>query len=111
VSRAQYGVAGGFLSMVRNSGQVIGVAMAGAVLINAIAPVVGVLGLNALQNPAAGVDHTPLVNAFLSGMRHAYTISAVLAAIGAIFSLSRGRRTRKEQPSQEQETVVLPAAD
>jgi EmrB/QacA subfamily drug resistance transporter len=111
VSRAQYGVAGGFLSMVRNSGQVIGVAVAGAMLINAIAPVVGALGLNALQTPTAGVDHTPLLNAFLNGMRLAYTISAALAAIGAIFSLSRGRRARKEQPRQEQESVALRAAD
>ena len=40
IPRQYYGVAGGFLSMVRNSGQVVGVAIAGALLLSAISPVV-----------------------------------------------------------------------
>lgn len=99
VPRDRYGVAGGFLSMVRNSGQVIGVAIAGALLVNAIAPVVGEGGLDALRTSAqSGGAQGPLVDAFMQGLRHAYLFSAVLAATGALVSALRGPRPSAPSP-------------
>jgi EmrB/QacA subfamily drug resistance transporter len=92
VPRAQYGVVGGFLSMVRNSGQAIGQAVVGAIVVSAIAPVVGGGGLDALRASVGGAEVTPLLNAFLTGLRRAYLLAALLAACGAVISLLRGPR-------------------
>ncbi len=98
VPRERYGVAGGFLSMMRNAGQVIGVAIAGALVISAIAPVVGSGGLEALrQSAASGASVGPLLDAFTTGLRHAFTFSAILAACGAVISLFRGAPPRKDE--------------
>lgn len=91
VPRAQYGVVGGFLSMVRNSGQAIGQTIAGAVVVSAIAPVVGGGGLDALRTGVGG-DSGPLLAAFITGLQRAYLLAAFLAACGAIISILRGPR-------------------
>ena len=90
VPRDRYGVVGGFLSMVRNSGQVVGVAIAGALIVAAIAPVVGEAGLDALRSGAGGGSSNALLNAFMQGFRHAFILSAILAAFGAVVSVLRG---------------------
>lgn len=93
VPRAQYGVVGGFISMVRNSGQAIGQAIAGAVVVSAIAPVVGGGGLDALRTSiGGGTDTAPLLAAFVTGLQRAYLLSACLAATAAVISLARGPR-------------------
>lgn len=98
VPRTQYGVVGGFVSMVRNSGQAIGQAIAGAVVVSAIAPVVGVGGLDALRASAGGdIELTPLLAAFLTGLQRAYLLAAILAACGALISLLRGPRAETVQ--------------
>ncbi|CAA9581675.1 MAG: Uncharacterized MFS-type transporter [uncultured Thermomicrobiales bacterium] len=93
VPRDRYGTVGGFLSMVRNTGQVVGVAIAGALLVAAITPVVGAAGLDALRTGAeGGATGGPLLGAFMQGFRRAFTLSAALAACGAVISLLRGPR-------------------
>ncbi|HEX5503443.1 MAG TPA: MFS transporter [Thermomicrobiales bacterium] len=92
IPRAHYGVASGFLSMVRNSGQVIGVALSGALLVGAVAPVVGAAGLGALQHATSPALRDALVDAFMSGFSLAFYISAALAAFGMFSSFSRGKR-------------------
>ncbi len=94
VPRAQYGVAGGFVSMVRNTGSMIGVAIAGAILLHAIAPAVGDLGLEALGEAAPGGERAPTVAAFVAGFRQAYFVAAAFAALGIAVSLSRGRQAQ-----------------
>ena len=90
VPRDRYGVVGGFLSMVRNSGQVVGVAIAGALIVAAISPVVGAAGLDGLRAGAGGGSSNALLNAFMQGFRHAFLFSAALASCGAVISLLRG---------------------
>ncbi len=109
IPRDRYGVAGGFLSMVRNSGQVIGVALAGALLVAAIAPVVGQGGLDVLRDGASGGEtQGPLIGAFVQGVRHAYTLSAALAATGAVVSLLRGT---PPAPTPAPQALTSPVAD
>ena len=114
VPRERYGVAGGFLSMVRNSGQVIGSAIAGAILVGAVAPVVGSGGLDALRAGIGGADdQAALLQAFMSGLRSAYLFAAAVAATGAVVSLLRGRRAvavaAKPAGSEEAGAVTPPA--
>jgi EmrB/QacA subfamily drug resistance transporter len=112
VPRTHYGVVGGFLSMVRNSGQAVGQAIAGAVVVGAIAPVVGSGGLDALRNSVgSGIDAAPLLHAFLAGFRHAYLLSAILAALGAALSLMRGRRIATTQVTGREPAPAAQNAD
>lgn len=106
--RERYGTVGGFLSMMRNSGNVVGVALAGAILLAAIAPAVGDHGLDALRGDRPGVDRAPLIAAFMTGFGRAYTVSAVLAACGAAISLSRGRPASSASARGEATAVASP---
>lgn len=109
VPRDRYGVVGGFLSMVRNSGQVIGVALAGALVVAAIAPVVGAAGLESLRSGAnGGGAPTALLGAFMGGFQRAFLISAVLAACGAIVSLLRGPRPAAATPAAAPTRAEVP---
>lgn len=105
--RAQYGATGGFVSMVRNTGQVIGVAIAGAIVLHALGPAAGAHGLGALRDASEGADRGPLAAAFVAGFRHAYFFAAALATIGVVVSLSRGKPAASPQ---EAATVGEPVA-
>lgn len=100
IPRERYGVAAGFLSMVRNSGQVIGVALAGALLLSQFAPGPGHAGLGTLGTSAPGALAGPLRAAFLAGFQRAYLVAALLALSGVVASVARGRRTRGAPASQ-----------
>ncbi|HEX9949491.1 MAG TPA: MFS transporter [Thermodesulfobacteriota bacterium] len=79
--RLHLGMASGILATVRNVGMVFGIATAGAVLYALVSPGI-------LQQP------TPMgkeAAEFLSGLRHAYLIGAILAAAAAATSLFRIR--------------------
>lgn len=108
VPRAQYGVVGGFISMVRNSGQAIGQAIAGAVVVSAIAPVVGGGGLDALRTGTAGGENGPLLAAFVTGLQRAYLLAAILAACAAIISVLRGPRPAAA-PAPDPRREAMPA--
>ena len=92
VPRESYGVASGFVSMMRNLGTVTGVALAGAILMGSMAPVVGHAGLGALrvggQLPAG--QQARLVAAFIRGFGNAYAVGAGIAVFGVVASLIRG---------------------
>jgi MFS family permease len=112
IPRRHYGVASGFVSMVRNSGQVTGVAIAGALLLSAIVPVVGHGGLGALQGSGDEATRGPLVAAFMDGFRLAFYVAAGLAACGIFASASRGRRREStEQATAVGERAAREAAD
>ncbi|MDO8670909.1 MAG: MFS transporter [Dehalococcoidia bacterium] len=89
VPRERYGVASGFLSMMRNLGMVMGAALASNLLVAAIAEKAGNLNLDSLRT-AGAADNGLLLSGFMSGMQQAYTVAAILAAAGIIASLSRG---------------------
>lgn len=99
VPRDRYGVIGGFISMIRNSGQVIGVAIAGAVVVAAIAPVVGDAGLDALRTGGNGAGRNALLDAFMQGFRQVFLLSAIIAACGAVISILRGPSTVAAAPA------------
>ncbi len=87
VPRTHLGVAGGILSTARNTGMVIGVALAGAVF-NQRLPAA------AAAVTAAGVDQERLAGlAFTGALHDTMLVGAAFAVLGMITSLVRGPRT------------------
>ncbi len=89
VPRARYGVAGGFLSMMRNLGMVMGTAVAGNLLSSGLMAAAGHVNLGMLGE-VSSLNTEALVNGFVIGMERAYLAAAVIAAVGILASLSRG---------------------
>jgi EmrB/QacA subfamily drug resistance transporter len=85
--RERQGVAAGMLATGRVVGQTLSVALAGAVFTT--------LGGAAAGRALAGGARTPAnVDTFVRGFHWALTVSAILAAVGAVISLARGREHR-----------------
>jgi len=88
VPRAQLGVASGILAAMRNVGMALGIAIAGAILYNA-APVV----LNWNPSSFTSID----IHQFMSGLRWAYLVGAMLAGAAALTSLIAASQRKQAQ--------------
>ena len=95
VPRERYGVVGGFLSMMRNMGMVMGTGLAGSLLSASLVATVGHVNITMLGH-ASALNRGPVVTAFMAGMERAYLVAAFLAAAGILASLSRGGSFRGE---------------
>ncbi len=89
VPRERYGIASGFLSMMRNLGMVMGTALASSLLVSGLIATAGHVNLEALGN-AQALDNGALISGFMMGMERAYLVAAIIAAAGILASLSRG---------------------
>jgi nitrate/nitrite transporter NarK len=91
VSRAKLGVAAGTLGMMRFMGQSIGLALAGAVIALAIPPreMLALFAGLVTQDTVAG-------DAFIVGMRDFFLLSSLIAGLGTLSSMVRGRESRPE---------------
>jgi len=93
VSRDQLGVASGILAAMRNVGMAIGIAIAGAILYNA-APAV----LNLNPSSFSSID----IHEFMSGLRWAYLVGAMLAGAAALTSLIAASKRKQAQQKDRQ---------
>lgn len=91
VPRHSLGIAGGFLSMMRNIGQVVGIALAGTILAGTMVSILGHVSINALQSGTSPSQRVTILAAFMKGMNHAYLVAAVLSFSGMWASLVRGK--------------------
>ena len=91
VPRQNLGIAGGFLSMMRNIGQVVGMALAGTILAGAMVSVLGHASFDALHAGGSLAERTPVLAAFMVGMQRAYLIAALVCFLGIWTSLVRGK--------------------
>ena len=89
VPRERYGIAGGFMSMMRNLGMVMGTALASSILSGELMGSVGHARLGGLADVAA-LENQAMVAGFIRGMERAYLVAAMIAALGGLASLSRG---------------------
>jgi len=97
VEKRQLGVASGMVATMRTTGMSLGLALTGAI----IATVVSSDVINSLF---AGTDPSQIVvesTAFVRGMNLAFMVSAVVAAIGAVFSSARGKAKTAVLPSDQ----------
>jgi hypothetical protein len=92
VPREILGIAGGFLSMMRNIGQVVGIAMAGSILAGTMVKVTGHASFHALHTGDSAVQRAPVLAAFMHGMNHAYLVASLICFLGMWTSLVRGNR-------------------
>lgn len=92
VERDKLGVASGTLATMRFSGQSVSLALMGAVVATAAST-----GLLSTLFTGVGISQLSVVaGSFVEGMRRAFTVSAVIAVIGALTSLQRGNRKQTE---------------
>lgn len=91
VSRTELGVAAGTLGMMRFMGQSIGLALAGAVIALALPP----REMLALFAGLATHD-TVAADAFIIGMRDFFLLSSLVAGLGTLSSMVRGRENTHE---------------
>lgn len=91
VPRESLGIAGGFLSMMRNIGQVVGIAMAGSILAGTMVNVTGHASFHALHAAGSAAQRAPVLAAFMRGMFHVYLVAALICFLGIWTSLVRGK--------------------
>lgn len=87
VQRSELGVAAGTLGTMRFMGQSMGLALVGAGIASALAPE-AILQLLA----GLGADNPVAREEFIIGMKDVFAVSALVAAIGTVASLVRGRQ-------------------
>ena len=90
--RHQQGSASGFLATCRVVGQSVSVALSGAIFVGLGGAVAGSLLARGLFLPAADVAH--LQGMFISAFHAAFVVCAIVAAVGVMTSLVRGREEK-----------------
>ncbi|MBI2857170.1 MAG: MFS transporter [Chloroflexi bacterium] len=86
-----YGAGSGFLSLMRNVGRVIGVALAGAIVASSMVSAVGHTSLGSLQVDFMSPQREAILSAFMLGLKRAYLAAAVVCFLGMLASLVRGK--------------------
>ncbi len=103
--RESLGVAGGFLALMRNMGQAMGLALAGTIVAGALVGTIGQASLISLSNAAPG-EKEAILKAFIAGMHRAYLVAAIACFLGVWASLTRGKQPTSADIVQEEESVV-----
>ncbi|MBI4333844.1 MAG: MFS transporter [Chloroflexi bacterium] len=96
IPKEKYGIASGILSLGRQAGQAIGVAMASTIVLATIFPAVGKVSLHSLKRDSTVLAQADAMNAFAAGITTAYLVGALLCAAGVIFCLMRAKTARDE---------------
>ncbi len=110
VPRDKLGVGSGILSMVRNLGQVVGLAISASFLLSSLSTVGGTAALGALElGGISGQANPELLAAFMAGFHDAYLAATGFAALGVLASLVRSSRmappvslVERREPTTEQ---------
>ena len=98
VGRESYGVVSGFLNLVRNSANVVSLAIATSI----VAGTMGSLGFEPSLEAVRGDTVEGVKNAFTVGMRYAFYVMTVLIVCSATVSFLQGRRPLAvRQPAQQ----------
>ncbi len=92
IPRDRLGIASGFLAMMRTVGQVVGTALAGAILASVMMAVVGHASLDVLHGPASPAEREKVLTAFMTGMHRAYLVAATICFFGMWTSMIRGKK-------------------
>ena len=93
VPRERLGIGSGILSMVRNLGQVIGLAVSASFLLGSLSSIAGPSSLGALVLGTLPAKTNPeLLSAFMAGFHDAYLAATGFAALGIVASLVRAPR-------------------
>lgn len=115
VPRDRLGIGSGILSMVRNLGQVVGLAVSASFLLGSLATVGGPSSLGAIELGTLPSKTNPeLLSAFMVGFHDAYLAATGFAAVGVVASLVRAPRAAppvslvERQPAAGKERAERP---
>jgi len=97
VERSRYGVVAALTQLVRNSANVVSVALATTV-------VVTVMGLRGVE-PSLDAVSPQVADAFVDGLRLAFLLMGSLTTLGLVIALVRGERARPEASTAAQPRV------
>ena len=97
VDRANYGVVAGFLNLVRNSGNVVSLAIA----ITIVTATMGSMGFEPSLEAVRGETVEGVRHAFTTGLRYALFVMAGLSLAAITLSFFQGRPSRDPQPAEE----------
>ena len=95
VDEKRYGVVSAFMNLVRNSGNVIGIAVSTAI----VTATMGSMGYPATFAVIEQTNDLGLLNSFTTGLRFAFGFSVVIVLIGAVLSVYRARKSEDGLPS------------
>ena len=93
VEQKRYGVVSSFLNMVRNAGNVTGIALATAI----VAGIMVSKGLPPTLSAVSEANATGVLPAFTSGMRTAYVVTGILVLFGVLLAFLSGGQTERAQ--------------
>ena len=102
VDRGKLGVASGTISTMRSTGQAIGLAMAGAVIVTALPPQ-AVLQLFTRLSAQSAIAR----DEFIMGMSTVFLIASAISAVGTLASLVRGRESTNEMEESHRLSGVV----
>ncbi len=109
VPRDRLGIGSGILAMVRNLGQVVGLAISATFLLSSLSAVAGPSALGALElGGLSGQRNPALLAAFMAGFHNAYLASTGFAAVGVVASLVRGSGTAPPVSLPERRAEAAP---
>lgn len=103
VERSRYGVVAALTQLVRNSANVVSVALATTV-------VVTVMGLKGVE-PSLDAVSPQVSDAFVSGLRLAFLLMGTLTTVGLAIAVVRGERARPEATATTQPRVSGASSD
>lgn len=97
VPRQRISIAGGILPLMRNTGQVVGMALAGTILASALVTTVGQASLDSLHTGVPPAQDSKILQGFMMGMRRAYLAAALVCFLGVWASLIRGKQASPDE--------------
>ena len=104
VERESYGVVSGFLNLVRNSANVISLAIATTI----VTATMGSMGFEPSLDAVRGDTVEGVKNAFTVGMRYAFYVMVALVLCSATVSFLQGNPRRQTGPQRARETPLRP---
>ena len=104
VGRESYGVVSGFLNLVRNSANVVSLAIATTIVTTTMAS----LGFEPSLEAVRGDTVEGVKNAFTVGMRYAFYVMIALVLASATVSFLQGNPKRRSEPQPAWETAPRP---
>ncbi len=99
VPREGFGIASGILSLSRQMGHALGIAMATTIVVASMYSVVGKVSLYDLKRDAALLGQGQALEAFAGGIRVAFLVAAAVCFVGAMLSMARGKTSERQAPS------------
>jgi hypothetical protein len=94
VTREAFGIASGFMALVREIARAMGTSLASIIVVASMYATVGKISLYGLKRAGASAVQGPFLQAFADSISKALLVAALLCIPGFIFALLRGKTAR-----------------